>query len=68
MSMCVRFLDAKKQIREEFIDVERITEEIHFEVVNFYKRSYLHFEDLRGQCYDGASNMSAGFTRESFGG
>ena len=59
MSMCVRYLDAKQQIREEFIDVERITGEVCFEVVKFYKRNDLHLEDLRGQCYDGASNMSA---------
>ena len=59
MSMCVGFLDAKKQIREECVDVERITGEVLFEVVNLKKRNYLHLEDLRSQCYDGASNMSA---------
>ena len=63
MSLCIRFVDAIKQIREEFIDfidVERITGEVLFEaVVNFYKRNDIHLEDLRGQCYDGASNMSA---------
>ena len=63
MSLCIRFVDAEKQIREEFIDfihVERITGEVLFEaVVNFYKRNDIHLEDLRGQCYDGATNMSA---------
>ena len=74
MSLCVRFVDAKKQIREEFIEfihVERITGEVLFEAVrDFYQKNDLHLEDLRGQCYDGASNMSAvkiGFFRESSG-
>ena len=60
--MCVRFVDSKKQIREEFIefiDVDRITGEVLFDTIGkFYERSNLDLMDLRGQCYDGASNMS----------
>ena len=62
MSLCVRFVDAKKQIREEFIEfihMERITGEVLFEAVRDFYQKNDHLEDLRGQCYDGASNMSA---------
>ena len=59
LSLCVCFVDSKKQIREEFIDVDRITGEVLFDTIGkFYERSNLDLMDLRGQCYDGASNMS----------
>ena len=45
MSLCVRFVDAKKQIREEFIEfihMERITGEVLFEAVrDFYQKNDL---------------------------
>ena len=60
LSLCVRFVDSKKQIREEFIefiDVDRITEEVVFDTIGkFYEISNLDLMDLHGQCYDGASN------------
>ena len=62
LSLCVRFVDSKRQIREEFIefiDVDRITGEVLFDAIDqFYQKHNLDVMDLRGQCYDGASNMS----------
>lgn len=63
VSICMRFVDKSDNIREEFIDfveVNRITgDAISKAIVNFYERNGLKIEDLRSQCYDGASNMSS---------
>lgn len=63
LSLCVRFVDAKKKIREEFvefIEVDRITGEALFDsIVTFYNSKCLDLSSLRGQCYDGTSNMSS---------
>ena len=63
MSICIRFVDQKKQIREEFLDfmpLERITgEHLAEKMVKFYNDVNLDLQQIRGQCYDGASNMSS---------
>ena len=62
LSLCIRFVDSKKQIREEFVDfieMDRITGEALYEAIsNFYQNHSLSLQELHGQCYDGASNMS----------
>ena len=62
LSLCIRFVDSKRQIREEFVDfieMDWITEEaLYGAISNFYQNHSLNLQELRGQCYDGASNMS----------
>ena len=58
LSLCERFVDAKNKLGRSLY-VDRITGEVLFNTIHkFYKRSNLDLMDLRGQCYDGASNMS----------
>jgi hypothetical protein len=63
LSICVRFVDDEKNIREEFlefIDLDRITGEvIGNSIIKFYQEAGLEVSDLRGQCYDGAANMQS---------
>ena len=59
LSLCIRFVDSKKQIREEFVDfieMDRITGEALYGAISHYHS--LNLQELHGQCYDGASNMS----------
>ena len=62
--MCIRFLDQRKEIREEFLaflPLERITGEAISQVVlKFLRDSGIPSSDMRGQGYDGASDMSSG--------
>ena len=62
MSVCIRFVDKDNNIREVFLgflNVHRITGEALAEkVFNFYEEVGLNVSDMRGQCFDGASNMS----------
>ena len=61
MSICIRFVAQKKQIREEFLDfmaLERITgEHMAEKMEKFYNNVNFDIQQIRGQCYDGASNM-----------
>ena len=63
VSIVLRFVDSGRNIREEFLDfikVERITGEVLArEIKNVLARYGLDLQNCRGQCYDGATNMSA---------
>ena len=63
ISICIRFVDKNKNIREEFLEfipLERIiSEQLAKEFVTFYEYFNLDMQDIRGQCYDGAANMSS---------
>jgi hypothetical protein len=63
MSVCIRFVDHERNIREEFLEfisVKRITgEALANAIFQFYVDTGLNVDDLRGQCYDGAANMSS---------
>ena len=58
-----RFVNKNKQIREEFVEflaVDRITgEHLAEQLLQFYSEAHLDLQQNRGQCYDGASNMSS---------
>ena len=60
---CVRFVDDKKAVREEFlgfVELERITgEEIAATIAKFLDENGIPLAGMRGQGYDGASNMSS---------
>ena len=62
MPLCVRFVDESDNIREEFLEfcsLKRITGEvIAKEIKNKCAQFNLNLDNLRGQCYDGASSMS----------
>ena len=62
LSVCIRFIDQRKEIREEFLaflPLERITGEAISQVVlKFLRDSGIPSSNMRGQGYDGASNMS----------
>ena len=63
MPLCLRFVDVKKNIREEFIQfspLSRVTEEaIAMRVCSDLTSVGLELKNIRGQGYDGASNMSS---------
>ena len=63
MALCVRFVDSSRNIREEFVyftNVPRITGEVSAaDIKNTLEHVGLAMEDIRGQGYDGASNMSS---------
>ena len=62
LALCLRFVDTKSQIREEFLcftKVERITGEVLAEsIMSTLESKGLELKNIRGQGYDGASNMS----------
>lgn len=62
MSLCVRFIDDKNNIREEFLEfiqVKRITGQALADAIfKFYKETGLNISHIRGQCFDGAANMA----------
>jgi hypothetical protein len=61
LSLCLRYVgeDKVKEIFIDFIEVERITGKSLAENILQALTSWrLRHEDIRGQCYDGASNMS----------
>lgn len=64
LAICVRFVDAQSNIREEFLtflQLERITgKHLSDAILNFLRENSLSVENIRGQGYDGASNMSSG--------
>lgn len=63
MPLCVRFVDVHKDIREEFIQFSTLTrvtgEAIAARVCSDLADLGLDIENIRGQGYDGASNMSS---------
>ena len=63
LALCTRFVDAKGDIREElmtFLSLERLTGRyIAEKTIEFLKDNDLNVENIRGQGYDGASNMSS---------
>ena len=57
LSICVRFFDHKqKNIREEFL---AIGEAISAAILEFLSKSHISVLNIRGQGYDGASNMGS---------
>lgn len=61
LTICVRFVDAKKEIREvflQYLDLERITG-VHIgnAILDFFKSKGIETKLCYGQCYDGAPNM-----------
>ena len=61
LSLALRyvFCGTVKEVFVDFIEVERITGELLAEsILNWLRKSSLSLSNLRGQCYDGASNMS----------
>ena len=63
MPLCVRFVDVHKDIREEFIQFSTLTqvigEAIAARVCSDLADLGLDIENIRGQDYNGASNMSS---------
>ena len=63
LALCTRFVDAKGDIREvfmTFLSLERLTGRyIAEKIIEFLKDNDLNVENIRGQGYDGASNMSS---------
>ena len=63
LAICTRFVDEKKDIREEFltfIKLERITgEAIAENILAFLKENNVPVTNMRGHGCDGASNMSS---------
>ena len=63
MPLCVRFVDKEKNIREEFIQFSSLTrvtgEAIAAQVCSDLRSLDLDLTNIRGQGYDGASNMSS---------
>ena len=63
MPLCVRFVDVHKDIREEFIQFSTLTrvtgEAIANQICSNLRSLGLEIKNLRGQGYDGASNMSS---------
>ncbi|XP_013421627.1 52 kDa repressor of the inhibitor of the protein kinase-like [Lingula anatina] len=64
LALCVRFVDKDSCIREEFLKflpLQRITgENVAREILQALEDVGLNSEDIRGQGYDGAPNMSSG--------
>lgn len=63
MPLCVRFVDKECNIREEFLEfvlVERITGKyLATTIIDVLNRHQIPLNLMRGQCYDGAANMSS---------
>ena len=64
LAICARFVDGKKDVREEFLSflkLEKITgEKIAEAILEFVKENNIPAVNMRSQGYDGASNMSSG--------
>ena len=63
LAICAQFVDDKKDVTEElltFIKLEKITgEKIAENILAFLKENNVPVTNMRGQGYDGASNMSS---------
>lgn len=59
LPLCLRFVDEKYDIREEFVSFARVrATDIANAIVSMLEELGLSLADLRGQGYDGASTMS----------
>ena len=62
MSLCFRYVDKDKLIREDFVEflhIHSIKAHVLFAAIKlFYRTHALLMKQNRGQCYNGASNMS----------
>ena len=60
MNPTIRYVNKEKQIRVDFLSLERITGEcIGQTILKFYEEKGINILDCRGQCYDGAPNMQS---------
>ena len=63
LAFCVRLVDADTNIREEFLTfskLDRITgEHLAHNIIQLLKDYNIPVENMRGQGFDGASNMSS---------
>ena len=63
LAICARFVDKHSNVREEFlafITLNRITgEQIANAILRFLEENDIPVANMRGQGYDGASNMSS---------
>lgn len=63
LALCARFIDKNNDVREDFIafiHLPRITGEVIAEtIVSTLQGLGLEIENVRGQGYDGAANMSS---------
>ena len=61
LSICMRYLDEFKNIREVFLEnLERITgEHIREAIIKFSRELGLHVKECKRQCYNGAANMQS---------
>ena len=63
LPLCVRFVDDKKNIREEFLEYGKCTrvtgEAIANQIIHIIEKAGLDIKDCRGQGYSGPSNMSS---------
>ncbi|XP_041362805.1 52 kDa repressor of the inhibitor of the protein kinase-like [Gigantopelta aegis] len=64
LALCVRFVDSDENIREEFIQFSKVIrttgEYLANEIIHILENLGIPLKDMRGQGYDGASNMSSG--------
>ena len=62
LSLCLRYVDARCEIQENFmafVELPRIrASDVSKAILDTLDKLKLSVSDLRGQCYDGASNMS----------
>ena len=63
LALCFRFVDSQSNIREEFLAFIKLSvitgKAIAKAIIDWIKENGLVIENCRGQCYDGASNMSS---------
>ncbi len=64
LAICARFVDKNKDIREEFLSFLKLErrrrgEKIAAGILEFLKENSIPVVNMRGQGYDGASNMSS---------
>ena len=61
--LCIRFVDDKKNMREEFLEFGKCTrltgKAIANQIIHIIVKAGLDIKDSRGQGYHGASNMSS---------
>jgi len=66
VSMCLRYLESDLNISEKFLGMYKVSsttgETLTQVIIDVLTRCNLSVDKLRGQCYDGASNMSGTFT------
>ena len=62
MAVCLRFVSEELEVRETFIGLYQVDDTsaaaLHRVVLDTLQRACLPVNRLRGQCYDGAANMS----------